>query len=101
MSKNKYYKKFKCGADRDRTCDPRVANAMLSQLSYSPKKDVNLRTLNSRVGLGRLELPTPALSERCSNQLSYKPDNIEGISKNVILSSTIDRVSSIFSLERR
>ena len=25
-----------CGADRDRTCDPRVANAMLSQLSYSP-----------------------------------------------------------------
>ena len=53
------------------------------------------------VGLGRLELPTPALSERCSNQLSYKPDNIEGISKNVILSSTIDRVSSIFSLERR
>jgi hypothetical protein len=25
------------------------------------------------VGLGRLELPTPALSERCSNQLSYKP----------------------------
>ena len=26
----------KCGADRDRTCDPRVANAMLSQLSYSP-----------------------------------------------------------------
>ena len=26
-----------CGADRDRTCDPRVANAMLSQLSYSPK----------------------------------------------------------------
>ena len=26
-----------------------------------------------KVGLGRLELPTPALSERCSNQLSYKP----------------------------
>ena len=26
----------KSGADRDRTCDPRVANAMLSQLSYSP-----------------------------------------------------------------
>ena len=31
----KQKKKF-CGADRDRTCDPRVANAMLSQLSYSP-----------------------------------------------------------------
>ena len=28
--------KKSCGADRDRTCDPRVANAMLSQLSYSP-----------------------------------------------------------------
>ena len=27
-----------------------------------------------QVGLGRLELPTPALSERCSNQLSYKPN---------------------------
>ena len=53
-----------CGADRDRTCDPRVANAMLSQLSYSP------------VGLDRLELPTPALSERCSNRLSYKPQNM-------------------------
>ena len=25
------------------------------------------------VGLGRFELPTPALSERYSNQLSYKP----------------------------
>ena len=55
-----------CGADRDRTCDPRVANAMLSQLSYSPKNIIV-------VGLGRFELPTPALSERCSNQLSYKP----------------------------
>ena len=60
-----------CGADRDRTCDPRVANAMLSQLSYSPLKGIKLQLL--KVGLGRLELPTPALSERCSNQLSYKP----------------------------
>ena len=32
----KYEIKKICGADRDRTCDPRVANAMLSQLSYSP-----------------------------------------------------------------
>ena len=62
-----------CGADRDRTCDPRVANAMLSQLSYSPKIGI---TLEQDVGLGRLELPTPALSERCSNQLSYKPQNM-------------------------
>ena len=43
---------------------------MLSQLSYSPKIGI---TLEQEVGLGRLELPTPALSERCSNQLSYKP----------------------------
>ena len=34
---NQPFQKAKfCGADRDRTCDPRVANAMLSQLSYSP-----------------------------------------------------------------
>ena len=33
---NKILKQIFCGADRDRTCDPRVANAMLSQLSYSP-----------------------------------------------------------------
>ena len=29
------------------------------------------------MGLGRLELPTPALSERCSNRLSYKPNKIK------------------------
>ena len=28
-----------CGADRDRTDDPRLAKAMLSQLSYSPEKE--------------------------------------------------------------
>ena len=39
MSKSR---KFECGADRDRTCDPRVANAMLSQLSYSPIKSLQL-----------------------------------------------------------
>ena len=32
----RFLKQNFCGADRDRTCDPRVANAMLSQLSYSP-----------------------------------------------------------------
>ena len=70
MSKSNKTKKS-CGADRDRTCDPRVANAMLSQLSYSPFKKTSA---SEQVGLGRLELPTPALSERCSNQLSYKPN---------------------------
>ena len=29
------------------------------------------------MGLKRLELLTPALSEQCSNQLSYKPPNIK------------------------
>ena len=68
-----YYYKI-CGADRDRTCDPRVANAMLSQLSYSPLYQKKRFEINSYlVGLGRFELPTPALSERCSNRLSYKP----------------------------
>jgi hypothetical protein len=28
------------------------------------------------VGLGRVELPTPALSAQCSNQLSYRPTGI-------------------------
>ena len=62
----KKQKKIFCGADRDWTCDPLRAREVLSQLSYSPKNIIV-------VGLGRLELPTPALSERCSNQLSYKP----------------------------
>ena len=31
------------------------------------------RRLQHLVGLGGLEPPTPALSRRCSNQLSYRP----------------------------
>lgn len=36
------------GDDRDRTCDPLNANQMLSQLSYTPKKNIQyeLRELN-------------------------------------------------------
>src|SRR5215208_8328603 len=30
------------------------------------------------VGLGGLEPPTPALSRRCSNQLSYRPEPVAG-----------------------
>ena len=70
---NQYEIKKICGADRDRTCDPRVANAMLSQLSYSPSIKKRFEISSNLVGLGRFELPTPALSERCSNRLSYKP----------------------------
>ena len=29
--------------------------------------------IDSSLGRGRVELPTPALSERCSNRLSYRP----------------------------
>ena len=67
-TKTNYFKKQKksCGADRDWTCDPLRAREVLSQLSYSP-------IFKLSVGLGRFELPTPALSERYSNQLSYKP----------------------------
>ena len=54
------------GAKRDRTADPLLAKQVLSQLSYSPKT-------KCMVGLVGLEPTTPALSRRCSNQLSYRP----------------------------
>ena len=47
------------------------------------------------VGLGRLELPTPALSERCSNQLSYRP---ESFGESEILGETlVPSIKSRFS----
>ena len=53
----------KCGgARRDRTADPLLAKQVLSQLSYSPKRN------HVMVGLGRLELPTSPLSGVRSNQ---------------------------------
>ena len=52
------------GAGRDRTDGLLLAKQALSQLSYSPA-DV--------VGLDGFEPSTPALSRRCSNQLSYRP----------------------------
>ena len=64
------------GADRDRTGDPLLAKQVLSQLSYSP---VLVDTSEAHgeganvVGLGRVELPTSALSGLRSNQLSYRP----------------------------
>ena len=80
------------GAYRDRTDDLKLAKLALSQLSYGP----GIQTTNTRnqttgfpaaascsclsplpqgqmVGLERLELSTPSLSEKCSNQLSYRP----------------------------
>ena len=55
-----------CGADRDRTDDPRLAKPVLSQLSYSPGRF-------DCVGLGGLEPPTLRLSGVRSNHLSYRP----------------------------
>ena len=61
--------KKSCGASRDRTDDPLVANQVLSQLSYSPKF---LGAL-TQVGLRGLEPRTSSLSGMRSNHLSYKP----------------------------
>ncbi len=60
--------KLLCGADRDRTDDLRLAKPALSRLSYSP-----VWHRASRVGQGRLELPTSRLSGVRSNHLSYWP----------------------------
>jgi hypothetical protein len=54
------------GGERDRTDDPLLAKQVLSQLSYTPM-------CQALVGLVGLEPTTPALSRRCSNQLSYRP----------------------------
>ena len=56
------------GDDEIRTHDPRLARAVLSQLSYVPE------SLVLKVGPGRLELPTSRLSGVRSSQLSYEPD---------------------------
>ena len=53
------------GGERDRTDDPLLAKQVLSQLSYTPSRVV---------GLVGFEPTTPALSRRCSNRLSYRPN---------------------------
>src|SRR2546425_3278784 len=58
------------GGDRDRTDDLLLAKQALSQLSYTPDKNL--------VGLDGFEPSTPALSRRCSNQLSYRPVSAVG-----------------------
>ena len=84
------------GGERDRTDDPLLAKQVLSQLSYTPRirgqrtqdrrqisrrREATLLYLSSvlcllssdLVGLVGVEPTTPALSRRCSNQLSYRP----------------------------
>ena len=60
------------GGERDRTDDPLLAKQVLSQLSYTPKC-FYYNHFKPMVGLDGLEPSTPALSRRCSNQLSYRP----------------------------
>ena len=54
------------GDEETRTPDPRLAKAVLSQLSYIPFKV-------RKVGLVGLEPTTSPLSEERSNRLSYRP----------------------------
>ena len=60
------------GGERDRTDDLMLAKHALSQLSYTPGSLLYSR-LPRLVGLDGFEPSTPALSRRCSNQLSYRP----------------------------
>ena len=78
------------GAKRDRTADPLLAKQVLSQLSYSPE------TSSGLVGLVGLEPTTPALSRRCSNQLSYRPGLIIRLQP-----IRVDNKNLYISLERR
>ena len=68
LSKNKKF----CGASRDRTDDPLVANQVLSQLSYSPKIFIGL----TQVGLRGLEPRTSSLSGMRSNQPELQAQKI-------------------------
>ena len=69
------------GDEGIRTPDPRLAKAVLSQLSYIPRpvRSFAAPQLHSQllwprvVGLRGFEPLTPALSAQCSNQLSYRP----------------------------
>ena len=60
------------GDNRARTGNPRLAKAVLSQLSYIPETLENC--LQNLVGLDRFELSTSRLSGVRSYQLSYRPD---------------------------
>ena len=61
------------GDNRARTGNPRLAKAVLSQLSYIPKPG-GIVSANQMVGLDRFELSTSRLSGVRSDQLSYRPD---------------------------
>ena len=98
------------GADRDRTDDPLLAKQVLSQLSYSPsvrienpdRRIYRFASLNSQsgmVGLGRFELPTSRLSGVRSNQLSYRPVQLQRVDRSYDSASHLPQYS--FVRERR
>jgi hypothetical protein len=62
---NELAREFVGGGERDRTDDLLLAKQALSQLSYTPEKNL--------VGLVGFEPTTPRLSSVCSDQLSYRP----------------------------
>jgi hypothetical protein len=64
------------GANRDRTDDLLLAKQALSQLSYGPRTEALVLARRRLVGLDGFEPSTPALSRRCSNQLSYRPARV-------------------------
>ena len=85
------------GAEEDRTPDPLLAKQVLSQLSYSPKMQVNIGGPSRQnhsilvdephqicpanlVGPRGFEPLTPSLSGTCSNQLSYGPKSRNEVS---------------------
>ncbi len=47
------------------------------------------------MGLIRVELMTPSLSEKCSNQLSYRPYKKRGRGKEQALGKRVNRASCV------
>ena len=85
------------GDEETRTPDPRLAKAVLSQLSYIPSKV-------GKVGLVGLEPTTSPLSEERSNRLSYKPVNISIVIRKHCATFFLflpDALASGFTLKRR
>ncbi len=51
-----------------------MSDACVTHLDVKLSKNKNIIHFHKVVGPGGLEPPTPALSTRCSNQLSYGPN---------------------------
>ncbi len=89
-ARGKHRAKNRGGDDRTRTDNPRVANAVLSQLSYIPKIRAPGPQGTLLVGVDRLELSTSSLSGMRSNQLSYTPN-----SRQILTAHRLDKGSGL------